>query len=1220
MKTRQNPLLLSLALGTLFAPLAAHAESTWTRTSAFTYDSTSGLLVKEVIEPDDSTLCLVTQYTYDAYYGNKTASTTRNCNGSTGEAAAPTGDAVFTARTSSNAYDARGQFPVTSTNALGQSENKTYDARFGSLTKLTGPNGLATTFSYDNFGRKILETRADGTQTKWEYLYCSGVNGGSAACPTIGGAVGKWLIQETPLASNGVQNGPVNKRYFDALNREIRAETQGFDGNGTATAIYKDTQYDSLGRPYKVSRPYDAGYGTLWSTVTYDALGRVIQETQPDDSIVQTSYSGLTTTITDPLGRKTSSTTNSQGKVVKVVDAQNNALTYSYDPFDNLRATTDPRGNVVSLTYDLRGRKINMLDPDMGWTFYAYNALGELVRQTDAKGQVSTMVYDRLGRLTQRSENDLISNWYYDAYKGGAACQKGIGKLCQAETSTGYNRTVSYDTLGRQTSNATTIDVTTPYTATASYDTNGRIATQTYPSGLVVKYVYTTLGYLKEVRDNASNALYWRADSLDAEGHLVYQTYGNNVVTLQARMANNGRPSATLAGAGDSVQSLWYQYDKVGNLTTRIDRNQNLTENFTYDSLNRLTSSTVNSSGAGIVTKNYSYDTIGNITSKSDLGAYAYTASGANGIRPHAVSQVTLSAGGKITFAYDANGALTTQTQTDASNNTVAAKSRSQFYTSFNMPQSMAQGTISAAFYYGPEHQRVKQISSAQGTTVYVNPDNEGGLFFEKDIKPNGSIEQRSFINAGGQAVAIVKTTTAGGTTTKSTSYLHRDALGSITAITNESGAVIERLAYEPFGKRRFASGANDPNNTIVPQNTDRGFTGHEMLDEIGLIHMNGRVYDPLVGRFLSADPSIQLPYNLQNYNRYSYTMNNPLGYTDPSGYGLLGELQKGWKKIWHNPVAKVVIVAAVSYFTAGTVSSAIAGSSWATCTASGAAWSGVVSGVAGGAAGGFAGGLVGSGWDVKAGLQGAGTALLFYGAGSFAGYQQSLGYEGWGEGSLGRAAAHAVAGCIGAAAGGGSCGSGALSAGFAEGVGGRLQFDTVQANLVTRAVIGGTASVIGGGKFANGATTAAFGYLFNLLAHVGFNARLPFIGGGSAAVGVSWNNGEWDAGLFFEGDILGGPSFGKMIGKAGLEVGLERGDFDSQRGDINLQIEAHYDMIGSTISKAPNGSIDGGSITIGPGLGFGIGGTRTNTMSIRQIYREIFQPITRYIKDRLGQ
>ena len=78
-----------------------------------------------------------------------------------------------------------------------------------------------------------------------------------------------------------------------------------------------------------------------------------------------------------------------------------------------------------------------------------------------------------------------------------------------------------------------------------------------------------------------------------------------------------------------------------------------------------------------------------------------------------------------------------------------------------------------------------------------------------------------------------------------------------------------------------------DTNDSIIGLTTDRGFTLHEHLDEMGVIHMNGRIYDPLIGRFMSADPIIQAPGNLQNYNRYSYVMNNPLNLTDPSGFSF---------------------------------------------------------------------------------------------------------------------------------------------------------------------------------------------------------------------------------------------------------------------------------------------------------------------------------------------
>ncbi|MFT3848682.1 MAG: RHS repeat-associated core domain-containing protein [Propionivibrio sp.] len=878
-----HPITTILLLAGLVLPLLAPA-ATQTRTSAFAYDAVTGQRTKEILEPDNGALCLVTDYVYDAY-GNRTVSVQRNCNGTNGEAAPPSGDAVIEVRTTTDTYDSRGQYPVNSSNALSQTESKTYDPRWGKPTRLTGPNGLSTTWSYDGFGRKIKEVRADGTQTQWDYLYCAGINGGTASCPTIGGAAGAWLIRETPLASDGVTpNGPIGKTYHDGLDRVIRRESQGYDGSGAATAIYQDTRYDSLGRPYMTSRPYYSGQTAYWTTLTYDALGRPVQETQPDGSLSSTVYNGLSVKVTNAKNQTRTTVKNSQGQIVRVTDAQNQSLTYAYDPFGNLTSTTDVQGNLVSLAYDLRGRKVQMNDPDMGAWTYAYDALGQLIRQTDAKGQVTRLSYDTLGRLTERSEADLISRWYYDADKRGGACGKGIGKLCQSENSIGYNQTLTYDSLGRESHRAVTIDVPTPYDLALTYDAHGRLQTRTYPGGLAVRNVYTALGYLKEVRNDATGARYWQADSRDAEGRLLQQTYGNTIQTTHSYHPATGRLTGIQAGPGNTVQNLAYQYDALGNVTARSDATQGLAETFTYDSLNRLTSGTVNGS-PGLQTQSFTYDGLGNLASKSDLGTYAYPAGGAHSQHPHAVAQINLTGGGSIAFAYDANGALVSQTQTDANAAVVAGKGRSQFYTSFGMPQAMAQGTLSAAFYYGPEHQRIKQISSVQGTTIYVNPDNEGALLFEQDIKPDGSIEQRSFINADGQAVAIVRNTTVGDTSTESTRYLHRDHLGSLTTLSDEAGAALERLAYEPFGKRRQANGAADPDNALLPQTSDRGFTGHEMLDELGLIHMNGRVYDPTVGRFLSADPHIQDPKALQSFNRYAYVLNNPLNTTDPSGY-----------------------------------------------------------------------------------------------------------------------------------------------------------------------------------------------------------------------------------------------------------------------------------------------------------------------------------------------
>jgi RHS repeat-associated protein len=124
-------------------------------------------------------------------------------------------------------------------------------------------------------------------------------------------------------------------------------------------------------------------------------------------------------------------------------------------------------------------------------------------------------------------------------------------------------------------------------------------------------------------------------------------------------------------------------------------------------------------------------------------------------------------------------------------------------------------------------------------------------------------------------------------TATLSTRYFHTDHLGSVSVLTDETGTVVERLSYDAWGKRRFANGTDDPSGSITSQST-RGFTGEEELSVSGLLHLNGRVYDPLLARFTSADPTVTDPLNPQGWNRYSYVGNDPLAFTDPNGFSWL--------------------------------------------------------------------------------------------------------------------------------------------------------------------------------------------------------------------------------------------------------------------------------------------------------------------------------------------
>ena len=797
------------------------------RNSSFAYHPANGLLTQEVIEPGTA-YALTTDYGYDAF-GNKTNFTL-------------SGPGIVS-RTTTTTYDTQGQFPTRTTNALGHSDNGTYDARFGKPSTLTGPNSLTTTWAYDGFGRKVNETRADGTQTNVAIKLCD------VSCPSLG----KYYVVTTSAGS------PTSYAYFDTLNRKMRVQVQGFDGR----LITKDTFYDSLGRVDRVTKPYYDGGSPLYSRYQYDPLGRVIQETAPDNSTKKMAYNGLITIATNPLGQTETKTKNSQGQLVSVRDNLGNLITYQYDPFSNLAKTTDPKGNVTRLTYDLRGRKFAMIDPDMGAWTYTYNVLGELIQQKDAKNQTVNMSYDLLGRMLTRSEPDLNSTWVYDT------AVKGIGKLKQVSSDNGFLRVVSYDSLGRAASETSTIDGA--YTVAKSYDAYGRVSVLTYPTGVAIKNVYNAYGYLSEVRNNANLALFWKANAKDAEGHVLNETLGNGLTTTRTYTDTpTGRVIAIATNGVSAVQNQSFTFDFVGNLKARTDSVAGLNESFGYDPLNRLTSAS-----KGAVTTTVAYDSIGNISNKSDVGTYTY------GAKPHAVTQVTGAL--NASYGYDANG------------NMMSGAGRTVTYSSYNLPTQITQGANTVSFLYDADHTRITQYSQS-GTTIYLNPRIDTGLHFEKETK-NGGIENKHYIYGVAGVVGVYTTIGTGPDTLRSTQYFHQDHLGSIVAVTNDSATVIARYAFDPWGKRLTLAGD--------PQATHHGYTGHEHLDEMGLIHMNGRVYDPALARFMSADPHVQAPDNLQSYNRYSYVWNNPLSATDPSGYWSLGDWFDSTLKAIVNPSPK---------------------------------------------------------------------------------------------------------------------------------------------------------------------------------------------------------------------------------------------------------------------------------------------------------------------------
>ncbi|MES2481619.1 MAG: RHS repeat-associated core domain-containing protein, partial [Pseudomonadota bacterium] len=777
-----------------------------------------------------------------------------------------------------------------------------------------------------------------------------------------------------------------------------------------------------------------------------------------------------------------------RGRKIAMQDPAMGQWQYAHNAFGELVWQRDALGQTTTQAYDTLGRLVQRSEPDLisRWSHdrrfdgsACGKSIGKLCEAVTDNGYRRLHHYDSLGR--PQSTSTVLDNPAQPAVIS-----------------------VTYDeATGRIASQRWPTDLEARYEYTEGgflrkvIGTAARTQTQTTPATSAPPAAPVTYEVL----------------AMDPQGHITHLRQGR-VLTLRSFDAATGRLRHQQAGA---VLSQSYGYDSLGNLTSRADTSPGVgtRESFAYDRLNRLNLYTV--TGGALTTPQATeilYDPRGNIRYKSDVGTYWYDPA-----RPTRLTNVTLDAppGASLPFtgtralayAFDDSFAQPagapppppgmpprpSDTVTLGNGNLVYTVSqdrarqrqslRFESYTSFNKPREFsysdfAQGSSPPAsadrtlsFVYGPEHQRIRQqvriagsapSALSSGSTWYLHGEGEQALSYEKEVKDSGLTEHRHYLQAGGMVFAMVVTRTGAlaGQKPIATRYFHHDHLGSIAAMTDEGGQLVERLAYDPWGKRRHVDGMPDASDSIIGWATERGYTMHEHLDEIGVIHMNGRVYDPLIGRFMSADPFIQSPRDLQSHNRYAYVLNNPLAYTDPSGYF-------SFKKLFRTAVSIVVAV----YFGPAVIGNfAGAGQLFTAASFGGSA---AAAGIANAAVAGFLSGAISSG-SLKGAVNGAFSGALFFGVGEFVPGAA---------GGFGKVLAHSAAGCISAAAGGGHCKAGAMAAGFAEFAGPAIgDLGSVAANVTKSAVLGGVGSSIGGGRFEDGAVTGAFGYLFNECAH----------------------------------------------------------------------------------------------------------------------------------------
>jgi RHS repeat-associated protein len=813
-------------------------------------------------------------------------------------------------RSSCTSYEATGIFPYATANSLSQISRVRVDLALGVAKASADIDGLVTQYQYDGFGRQTAVVAPDGVETTTtlarEKVGTWNATANALWYTTVGTA--------TRTYASNVTIGAPTRTIFDGAGRKVHSEaggpmvtTCGVSSCTPAPTFAEDYGYDTLGRLSMKTLSYltiDPASAQQYVTYQYDNVNRVVVENAPLEpgtlipwNTVKRTYNGNTTTIADTLGTRSTTYADPLGRPATVVDAMGGMLTYGYGPFGALLSIANSTDSTVrSVTRDALGRVKSSTDPDRGTSGpvvcgsstsppIAYDGFGDVTSFADANCRVFTMSYDSLGRLVKRGDPDGTTTWTYDTaiVTGGSPNQSGyaLGRIASIQSPTGVSVSQVYDNMVRPSDTFLTVGSDT-FKLSLAYDpSSGLPKTLTYPqppgiAPLIVVYDRDSYGNLVGVHDQNLGTVYWSLAQLDGHGQTTLETFQNKVQRKTSYEPTTRRVSELQSGFGGGswFQDLSYTYDPRLNLKNRSDGlqmqgSQTLHEHFYYDPLDRLTCSYVDYSSADSTSPacawSMSYAGNGNITYKSDVGGYGYDPK-----HPHAVSTA-----GSQTYTYDSVGNQITRPDISS---TIA-------YTAFDLPatytRSSDKGIVTFA-YDGNEKRVRKTDSTTNGTTetTYF-----GGIY-ERRHSSNITSDMHTFIVAAGSArMELVRQSGQ----PDQTRYVWPDVLGSTDVVTDAQGTVLpantpsQQYSYDAFGQRRQRQGWTQ-GGTFTPVDNVYGFTGQEDEAGLTLVNMNGRIYDPQLGRFLQTDPHAGDLLSSQRSNPYSYVLNNPLKFVDPTG------------------------------------------------------------------------------------------------------------------------------------------------------------------------------------------------------------------------------------------------------------------------------------------------------------------------------------------------
>ncbi|MDR2954933.1 MAG: FG-GAP-like repeat-containing protein, partial [Prevotella sp.] len=754
--------------------------------------------------------------------------------------------------TTNYTYDKIGNMVTSKVSGSGITTTTTtlvYDAAKRSVAKTyTSPASTVKTFTYDLWGNVKTEkdeTRSTTAPLITTYEYDGLQNLIKTTHPdkritTISRGWNnyayRWYYTLTQTTGE-----PWVKTYYDPLGRVTFTESVGEDG----MKIEEETMFDKKG--YAISKTTITGNVGTGGVYVYDGRMTSTEEYTYDGR-------GRLNTITRNVGGNTTYAYNNRRTYVTT---NGNTQTKTYDAWGNIKLSKDTVGSVsylysstgspqsatadgttVTMTYYDTGKQKTLVDPNAGTITYTYDAAGRIIKQVDGKGNTTTNTYDNVGRIETSILGGVTTTYTYSTASGN-----NYQRLTKVQTGNNYVE-YSYDEYGRILTEKQKVDTEALIQFTYTYDaTTGQVKTTTYPGSLTVTNQYDTYGYLKKVL--AGTQAIWERTS--AVGRLTTAQLGGTLTTTCTRSPLGLLTNLKTEKGTTVLHDMEYVFDRAtGNLTSRTGMTDKA-ELFLYDNIDRLT--TVKRGNSAKTVSEIVYHANGNISSKTDMGEYGYGFVVSNKLtKPHAVSSV------------------------ENIRSILSANPQNITYTAFNkvatIEEEVEAVTHKLSITYGPDLQRWKTVLQKNGA------DSKITIFARNYEKiTEGGITRQLYYIGGGDGLAAVYVKQA--SQADKIYYAHKDHLSSIVKLTDGNGTEVFKASYDAWGNQTIS------NNTFA---FHRGYTGHEHLKEFKLINMNGRMYNPVLGRFLSPDPYVQMPDFSQNFNRYSYCWNNPLRYTDPSG------------------------------------------------------------------------------------------------------------------------------------------------------------------------------------------------------------------------------------------------------------------------------------------------------------------------------------------------